>query len=127
MKTFYLFLLTALAFLAVSCSNSAPAKMKRLADKVEAKGDNYSLKDWKKAAEKMETYSLQFIEDIDSYKLSEKAEAVKAFTKFSAKAVLCGAGSVLEDVDWDDVYEQLEESSSNLIKGAKGLLEGLGL
>ena len=127
MKKFVTVLLTALSFVVVSCSNSLPAKMSRLADKVESKGSKYSLEDWSKAAEKMETYVLQFADGVDSYKISEKAEAIKAITRFSAAAVKCGAEGVLDNVDFDKLSNDVSEGANDLLKGAKSLLEGLGL
>lgn len=127
MKKLSLILLTVLSITVVSCSGSLPSKMSRLADKVEAKGDKFSLDDWGKAAEKMESYVLQFADGVDSYKISEKAEVIKAVTRFSAKAVKCGAEEVLKDVDFDQLSNDAVNGADELTKSVKGFLEGLGL
>lgn len=96
MRKIALFLLMAMALTMVSCSTSVPAKMTRLANKVEAK-------------------------------VSEKAEAITAISKFSAKAIKCGAEEVLENTDFEELAESITGSANELVKGAKSFLEGLGL
>lgn len=120
----------AMAFLLASCSVSVPEKISRLADKVEKKGDKYSLEDWEKAAEKMENLLLEFADNYNNYKISEKADVVKSVARFTAKAATCGASQVLEELDLDDILDgagSLMDGANDLIDSARGFLEGLGL
>ena len=127
MRYLYLLLASALmALLFVSCSVSVPDQITRLANKVEKKGDKYTLEDWEKAAQKMEKLVLKFADNYDSYTYSERAQVVKALAIFSAKAVKCGAQGVLDKVDFDSFSNGFMDGANELLNGAKGLLEGLG-
>ena len=53
-RSFSILLATLVALLMVSCTRSLPERIDRLADKVEAKGADYSLEDWEKVATKFE-------------------------------------------------------------------------
>lgn len=125
MKHVFFLLVTVIASLLVlSCSTSVPEKITRIADKVEKKGDRYSLEDWGKVAEQLEPLLLDFADNYNNYKISEKADVVKAVARITAKAAQCGAGEVLEGLDLEDGIFQ---NANSLIEGAKGFLEGLGL
>ena len=128
MKNFlFILVLSLAAFIFASCSGSVPKRITKLADQVEKKGGDYSLKDWEKAADKMADLLQQFADNYTSYSSSEKADVVKAVARFSAAAVRYGADSVLQEFDLDSEIDDILNSAGGLIESAKGFLEGLGL
>lgn len=124
-RTFSILIVIVSAFLLASCARSLPQRITRLADKVEAKGADYSLEDWQKVAEKFEGMVMEFVDNYDKYKPSEKADVIKATAKFTAAAVKSGAGSVVSGLD--GAVKKLGGGINDLIEGAKGFLDGLGL
>ena len=124
-RAFSILIVTVSALLLASCARSLPDRIDRLADKVEAKGADYSIEEWEKVAKQFEGMVMEFVDNYDKYKPSEKAEVIKATARFSAAAVKSGAGSVVAGLD--DALKGLGGGLNDLIEGAKGFLEGLGL
>ena len=126
MKKIILFLTSAIVvFSMVSCSRSLPDRITKLADQVEAKGANYSTKEWEKTASDFEALLLEFADNYDSYKPSEKSEVYKAVGKFTKAAIKGGAGNVAATIN--GILNDAGKQTNSLLDEAKGLLEGLGL
>lgn len=114
-----------MASILASCTSALPGKFTRLADKVEAKGANFSEAQWEKTNETFEKLVDQYIDNYSSFKPSEKKEISKAIARYSAAAVKAGVQNASLEVN--DILEDLPESIDGFMEGAKGFLEGLGL
>ena len=119
MKRILFFLLTAL--LMASCTSLLPGQITRLADKVEAKGANFTEAQWQKANAKFEKLVQEYMDNYSSFKKDQKKEINKAIAKYSATALKYGVGNVADTVK--DIAGDLE----GILDSAKGFLEGLGL
>ena len=126
MKKIILFCTAVFVLFAVSaCTVSLPKRISKLADKVEAKGANFSQDEWEKVGEQFEALMTEFNDNYGKFTPEERSEVYKAAAKFMKAAVKAGAGSIASGIG--SFLGELEEEGGNLIESAKGFLEGLGL
>ena len=118
MKKLAILLLAVFSLLIVSCSQSVPDKMVKLADQAEAKGEKWSQEKWEEVAEEFGNLLEEYEANEDSYGAFKKLKVTGACIKFYAAAakyvVAPEAKKKLENLG-----EEAEDS------GANELLEGL--
>ena len=112
-------------FLMASCTSSLPARFSRLADKVDSKGANYSEAQWDKANAQFEKLIQEYVDNYDSFNREQKKEINKAIAKYSAAVLKSGVGNAIGVMQ--DILSELPSTLNDILDGAKGFLEGLGL
>ena len=111
--------------LVAACAFSLPGKFTQLADKVAAKGADYTPKQWEKSNAKFEKLVQQYIDKYDKLSNDDKKEINAAIGKYTATALKCGAANGLKQID--ELLKQVPAAIDTATEGVKGFLEELGL
>ena len=116
--------LTLAALLMTACAFSLPGKFTELADKVAAKGADYSPKQWEKANAQFEKLVQQYVDKYDKLSNDDKTEINAAIGKYTAPALNCGVSDSLKQID--ALLKQVPSAIDSALEGAKGFFEELG-
>ena len=111
--------------LVAACAFSLPGKFTQLADKVAAKGADYTPKQWEKSNAQFEKLVQQYIDKYDKLSNDDKKEINAAIGKYTATALKCGAATGLKQID--ELLKQGPAAIDTATEGVKGFLEELGL
>ena len=111
--------------LVAACAFSLPGKFTQLADKVAAKGADYTPKQWEKSNAQFEKLVQQYIDKYDKLSNDDKKEINAAIGKYTATALKCGAANGLKQND--ELLKQVPAAIDTATEGVKGFLEELGL
>ena len=111
--------------LVAACAFSLPGKFTQLADKVAAKGADYTPKQWEKSNAQFEKLVQQYIDKYDKLSNDDKKEINAAIGKYTATALKCGAANGLKQIN--DLLKQVPAAIDTATEGVKGFLEELGL
>ena len=111
--------------LVAACAFSLPGKFTQLADKVAAKGADYTPKQWEKSNAQFEKLVQQYIDKYDKLSNDDKKEINAAIGKYTATALKCGAANGLKQID--ELLKQVPAAIDTATAGVKGFLEELGL
>jgi len=111
--------------LVAACAFSLPGKFTQLADKVAAKGADYTPKQWEKSNAQFEKLVQQYIDKYDKLSNDDKKEINAAIGKYTATALKCGAANGLKQID--ELLKQVPAAIDTATEGVKGFLEELGL
>ena len=123
MKRILLFALA--AALMSACAFSLPGKITRIADKVAAKGADFTPEQWEKTNAQFEKLVQEYVDDYDKYSTEEKKEINAAIGKYTATAIKCGVADAAKEVN--SLLKKIPDSIDAAIEGARGFLEELGL
>ena len=119
-------LLLALAAVLVSaCAFSIPDKLAQAADKVAAKGADFTPEQWQTANAQFEKLVKQYVDGYDKFSTDEKKKANAAIGKYTATAIKCGVADVANEVN--ALLKKIPDSVDAAVEGARGFLEELGL
>ena len=113
------------ALLMTACAFSLPGKFTQLADKVAAKGADFTPKQWEKANAQFEKLVQQYVDKYDKLSKEDKKEINAAIGKYTATALKCGVADGLKQIN--ALLKQVPSSIDTAVEGAKGFLEELGL
>ena len=113
------------ALLVAACAFSLPGKFTQMADKVAAKGADYTPKQWEKSNAQFEKLVKQYIDKYDKLSNDDKKEINAAIGKYTATALKCGAANGLKQID--ELLKQVPAAIDTATEGVKGFLEELGL
>ena len=116
--------LTLAALLMTACAFSLPGKFTQLADKVAAKGADYTPAQWEKANAQFEDLVQQYVDKYDKLTNEEKKEINAAIGKYTATALKCGVSDSLKQID--ALLKQVPSAIDTALEGAKGFFEELG-
>ena len=111
--------------LVAACAFSLPGKFTQLADKVAAKGADYTPKQWEKSNAQFEKLVQQYIDKYDKLSNDDKKEINAAIGKYTATALKCGAANGLKQID--ELLKQVPAAIDTATESVKGFLEELGL
>ena len=111
--------------LVAACAFSLPGKFTQLADKVAAKGADYTPQQWEKSNAQFEKLVQQYIDKYDKLSNDDKRELNAAVGKHTATALKCGAANGLKQID--ELLKQVPAAIDTATEGVKGFLEELGL
>ena len=111
--------------LVAACAFSLPGKFTQLADKVAAKGADYTPKQWEKSNAQFEKLVQQYIDKYDKLSNDDKKEINAAIGKYTATALKCGAANGLKQID--ELLKQVPAAIDTATEGVKGFLDELGL
>lgn len=111
--------------LLASCSSSLAGRFSRLADKVEAKGSDFSVEQWEKANAEFEGLVEEYSDHYRDLKPSEKKEINAAIARYGKAVVKSGVQNASMGIS--DILNELPDAVNDFVEGAKGFLEGLGL
>ena len=111
--------------LVAACAFSLPGKFTQLADKVAAKGADYTPQQWEKSNAQFEELVQQYIDKYDKLSNDDKKEINAAIGKYTATALKCGAANGLKQID--ELLKQVPAAIDTATEGVKGFLEELGL
>ena len=111
--------------LVAACAFSLPGKFTQLADKVTAKGADYTPQQWEKSNAQFEKLVQQYIDKYDKLSNDDKKEINAAIGKYTATALKCGAANGLKQID--ELLKQVPAAIDTATEGVKGFLEELGL
>ena len=111
--------------LVAACAFSLPGKFTQLADKVAAKGADYTPKQWEKSNAQFEKLVQQYSDKYDKLSNDDKKEINAAIGKYTATALKCGAANGLKQID--ELLKQVPAAIDTATEGVKGFLEELGL
>ena len=111
--------------LVAACAFSLPGKFTQLADKVAAKGADYTPQQWEKSNAQFEKLVQQYIDKYDKLSNDDKKEINAAIGKYTATALKCGAANGLKQID--ELLKQVPAAIDTATEGVKGFLEELGL
>ena len=111
--------------LVAACAFSLPGKFTQLADKVAAKGADYTPQQWEKSNAQFEKLVQQYIDKYDKLSNDDKKEINAAIGKYTATALKCGAANGLKQIN--DLLKQVPAAIDTATEGVKGFLEELGL
>ena len=111
--------------LVAACAFSLPGKFTQLADKVAAKGADYTPQQWEKSNAQFEKLGQQYIDKYDKLSNDDKKEINAAIGKYTATALKCGAANGLKQID--ELLKQVPAAIDTATEGVKGFLEELGL
>ena len=123
MKKILLFALAAV--LMAACTSSLPAKMTQLADKVSAKGADFTPEQWEKTSAQFEKLVQQYVDNFDKFNNDQKKQINAAIGKYSAAALKCGVNDAVKQIN--GILNTIPESVNTALEGAKGFFEELGL
>ena len=113
------------ALLVAACAFSLPGKFTQMADKVAAKGADYTPKQWEKSNAQFEKLVKQYIDKYDKLSNEDKKEINAAIGKYTATALKCGATNGLKQIN--ELLNQVPSAIDTATEGVKGFLEELGL
>ena len=132
MKKFAIILLAVASLMVISCKQSVPDKLIKLADKAEKEGEKWSQEKWEQVGDEFTGLLDEYTSNEDSYGPLKKLKVLAATTKFYAVAVKYvvapEAKAKLKGLsDDDDADEDSEESELDkaISAGAEEVLEGL--
>lgn len=111
--------------LVAACAFSLPGKFTQLADKVTAKGADYTPQQWEKSNAQFEKLVQQYIDKYDKLSNDDRKEINAAIGKYTATALKCGAANGLKQID--ELLKQVPAAIDTATEGVKGFLEELGL
>ena len=123
MKKIVLLLFT--AALLTACAFSLPGKFTQLADKVAAKGADFTPQQWEKTNAQFEKLVQQYIDRYDKLSNEDKKEINAAIGKYTATALKCGVSDGLKQIN--ALLKQVPSAIDSAAEGVKGFLEELGL
>ena len=119
-------LLLALAVTLMSaCAFSLPDKITQIADKVAAKGADFTPEKWQKTNAQFEKLVKQYVDEYDKFSTDEKKKVNAAIGKYTATAIKCGVADAAKEVN--ALLKKIPDSVDAAIEGARGFLEELGL
>lgn len=119
-------LLLALAVTLMSaCAFSLPGKITQLADKVAAKGADFTPEQWQKTNAQFEKLVKQYVDEYDKFSTDEKKQVNAAIGKYTATAIKCGVADAAKEIN--ALLKKIPDSVDAAIEGARGFLEELGL
>lgn len=119
-------LLLALAVTLMSaCAFSLPDKITQIADKVAAKGADFTPEQWQKTNAQFEKLVKQYVDEYDKFSTDEKKKVNAAIGKYTATAIKCGVADAAKEVN--ALLKKIPDSVDAAIEGARGFLEELGL
>ena len=113
------------AVLMTACAFSLPGKFTQLADKVAAKGADFTPQQWEKANAQFEKLVQQYVDRYDKFSNEDKKEINAAIGKYTATALKCGVSNGLKQIN--SLLKQVPSAIDTASEGAKSFLEGLGL
>ena len=113
------------ALLVAACAFSLPGKFTQMADKVAAKGADYTPKQWEKSNAQFEKLVKHYIDKYDKLSNEDKKEINAAIGKYTATALKCGATNGLKQIN--ELLNQVPSAIDTATEGVKGFLEELGL
>ena len=117
-------LLAIAAVLMTACAFSLPGKFTELADKIIAKGADYSPEQWEKSNAQFEKLVQEYKEKFDSFSADEKKEINAAIGKYLATALKYGVSDGLKQID--GILNSIPTAVNSAAEGAKSFLEELG-
>ena len=112
------------AFLLTACAFSLPGKFTQLADKVAAKGADYTPAQWEKANAQFEELVQQYVDRYDKLTNEDKKQINAAIGKYTATALKCGVSDGLKQIN--ALLKQVPSAIDTALEGAKGFFEELG-
>ena len=113
------------AVLMTACAFSLPGKFTQLADKVAAKGADFTPAQWEKANAQFEKLVNQYVDKYDTLSKEDRKEINAAIGKYTATALKCGAANGLKQID--ELLKTVPGAIDTAAEGVKGFLEELGL
>ena len=113
------------ATLMAACAFSLPGKFTQLADKVAAKGAEFTPEQWEKTNAQFEKLVQQYVDKYDTFSADEKKEINAAIGKYTATALKCGAKDAVKQIN--ALLKQVPGAVDTALEGAKGFFEELGL
>ena len=113
------------ALLMTACAFSLPGKFTQLADKVAAKGADYTPAQWEKANAQFEKLVQQYVDKYDKLSNEDRKEINAAIGKYSATALKCCVSNGLKQIN--ALLKQVPTAIDNTTEGVKGFLEEMGL
>lgn len=119
-----LFILAAV-LLMTACTSMIPGQITRLADKVEAKGADFSQDQWEKTNAQLEKLLDQYAANSDKFSPEQKKEVANALGRYAKAAVKAGFTNVSSIIN--AALKDVPGAIDGLVDEAKGFLEGLGL
>lgn len=120
-----LFLLALAVTLISACAFSLPGKITQLADKVAAKGADFTPEQWQKTNAQFEKLVKQYVDEYDKFSTDEKKKVNAAIGKYTATAIKCGVADAAKEIN--ALLRKVPDSVDAAIEGARVLLEELGL
>ena len=87
------------AVLMTACAFSLPGKFTQLADKVAAKGADFTPAQWEKANAQFEKLVNQYVDKYDTLSKEDKKEINAAIGKYTATALKCGVADGLKQIN----------------------------
>lgn len=117
--------LTLVAAIMTACAFSLPGKFTQLADKVAAKGADFTPAQWEKANAQFEKLVQQYVDKYDTFSNDEKKEINTAIGKYTATALKCGVSDSLKQIN--ALLKKVPGAIGTATEGVKGFLEELGL
>ena len=112
------------ALLMTACAFSLPGKFTELADKVAAKGADYTPAQWEKTNAQFEKLVQQYVDKYDKLSNDDKKEINAAIGKYTATALKCGVTDGLKQIN--ALLKQVPSAVDTALEGAKGFFEELG-
>lgn len=119
-----LFVLAAI-LLMTACTSMIPGQISRLADKVEAKGADFSKDQWDKTNAQLQKLLDQYAANSDKFNTEQKKEIANALGRYAKAAVKAGVTNVSSMIN--AALKDVPTAVEGLVDEAKGFLEGLGL
>jgi len=87
MRKYIILFLMALCVATGCATFRAPAKLDRLANRVERRADRYTLNDWQRANSKYESLIREYVQNYGSYTRAEKQKAMAAIGRYNGVLV----------------------------------------
>lgn len=120
----FIFLAIAAALM-TACALSLPGQFTELADKVAAKGADYTPEQWKKSNAQFEKLVQRYEEKYETFSADEKKEINAAIGKYIATALKCGVSDGLKQIN--EILNSIPSAVNSATEGTKSFLEELGL
>lgn len=120
----FIFLAIAAALM-TACALSLPGQFTELADKVAAKGADYTPEQWKKSNAQFEKLVQRYEEKYETFSADEKKEINTAIGKYIATALKCGVSDGLKQIN--EILNSIPSAVNSAAEGTKSFLEELGL
>ena len=118
-------LLALSAVLMTACALTLPGQFTELADKVAAKGADYTPKQWEKANAQFEKLVQRYEEKYETFSADEKKQINAAIGKYMATALKCGVSDSLKQAR--EILNDIPSAVGSATEGVKSFLEELGL
>ena len=116
--------LALVAAIMTACAFSLPGKFTQLADKVAAKGADYTPAQWEKANAQFEKLVQQYVDKYDTFSNDEKKEINTAIGKYTATALKCGVSDGLKQIN--ALLKKVPGTLDSALQGVKGFFDELG-